>query len=153
MSKMKLVSSVLAAIALAACAPQESADGQRTYKSIPAPTKDGVALHVTGADKGKEIAVRVGTTFQVDLIGVPTAGYAWMVAEAPAVLQAAGETGGATSEAQLEPGFAGGSHWEVFFFDVTGEGAGLLRFEQRRSWEDDEPPADEFSVTVRATAQ
>ena len=53
----------------------------------------------------------------------------------------------------MQPGFSGGSHWEVFFFRVTGEGEGVLKFEQRRPWEEEtDPPSDEFSVTVVASA-
>jgi predicted secreted protein len=148
----RIIASLLLA-ALGACAPHDKepqVDAQRTYKSIPAPTQSGVVQHITGADNGKTVTVKAGTKIQVDLVGVPTAGYIWQVKEAPAFLKKTGETSGATSEAQRQPGFAGGSHWEVFFFDVTGTGEGALVIEQRRPWEDDGPADDTFSVTVRA---
>lgn len=142
-----------ALVALAACAPQEgepTSDAQKSYKSLPAPTQAGVVQHISDADNGKTVTVTNGTKIQVDLVGVPTAGYMWTLKEAPAFLKKTGETSGATSEAQREPGFAGGSHWEVFFFDVTGTGEGALVLEQRRPWEDDGPADDVFSVTVKA---
>jgi predicted secreted protein len=150
----------LALAAIAACAPKEEAAGESATEdtateedsSIPAPTQEGVATHITAADEDKTVEVRVGTRVQVELSGVPTAGYMWAVKEAPAFLTAAGEAGGPTNKAQLEPGFAGGNHWEVYFFDVTGEGTGVLRLEQVRAWESDEPAVDTFSVTINAVA-
>ncbi len=139
---------------LGACAAKEEGAPARgegaSYQSIPAPTRAGVATRITASDDGKAALVAVGTTIQVELIGVPTAGYAWGVVEAPSFLKPAGETGGPTSEAQRQPGFAGGSHWEVFFFDVLEAGEGMLRLEQRRIWEEDEPANDTFSVLVKA---
>jgi len=147
----------LAMFALAACATPEVADGApketRAFNAIAAPTRDDIATQITGADNGTTVAVKAGTTISVALRGIPTAGYLWSIAEAPSFLEAAGEDSGPTSEAQLQPGFSGGRHWEVFFFRVTGEGEGRLRLEQRRPWEEDEPPADEFSVTIAASAE
>lgn len=139
---------LLAALALAACASTDApAEPQPQYKSLPAPTPDGVALTITGADNGQNVTAKVGTMFAVELVGIPTAGYLWAVAEAPPFIEAAGEYGGPTSSAQLEPGFTGGRHWEAFLFNVTAKGEGVLRFEQRRPWEDEsEPAAGEFSV-------
>ncbi len=140
-------------LALCACAPQEAepqVDAKASYKSIPAPTQPGVVQRITGADSGKSVVVKAGTKIQVELVGVPTAGYMWTLKEAPAFLKKTGETSGPTSEAQLQPGFAGGSHWEVFFFEVTGTGEGPLVIEQRRPWEDEGPADDAFSVTVKA---
>ena len=122
-------------------------------KSIKPPTPEDVALHVTTEDEGKSINVRVGTKFAVELRGVPTAGYVWEAADVPAFLAAAGTTSGPTSTDQLQPGFAGGSHWEVLVFEVKDPGTGALRIVQRRPWETDEPPADEYVVTIEASAQ
>jgi predicted secreted protein len=138
-----------AALALLALVPACAADEGRR-RPIEAPTPADVALRITAADDGQNVTVKVGTKFAVELVGVPTAGYLWTVAEAPAFLAAAGEYGGPTSIAQLEEGFAGGSHWEAFVFDVTGPGEGVLRLEQRRPWEGDEPPSGVFSVYLFA---
>ncbi len=131
---------IIAALCASCAAPHtdgEKRDDETAYRSLSAPTPDGVALVIKGANDGDTVAVNVGQMIAVELIGVPTAGYMWTIAEAPAFLEPAGEYGGPTSSAQLEPGFAGGNHWEAFAFNVTGAGEGALRFEQRRAWEDD----------------
>lgn len=157
---MKLAIVIAAAlISVSACAREDAADGDTGeapisgHGSIDAPIPEDVGVRITGADKGGDVDVRVGEKVAVALVGIPTAGYIWIVRESPAFLEPAGETSGPTSTAQLEPGFAGGNHWEVFFFTVTGEGSGVLRLEQRRPWEEDTEPAnDEFSVTLTAIA-
>lgn len=144
---------VLAALALAACASSapEGAKHEKEYAALAAPTPEGVALKITSADEGQNVTVKVGTTFAVELIGIPTAGYLWTIAESPPFIETAGEYGGPTSSAQLEPGFAGGRHWEAFLFNVTAAGEGVLRFEQRRPWEEAvEPPSGDFSVFLFA---
>ncbi len=92
----------------------------------------------------------VGAAFEVALVGVPTAGYLWAPVETPAFLTKAGEAGGPTSAAQLQPGFAGGNHWEVTAFRAAAPGRGVLRFAQSRPWETNQPPVDTFSVTIEA---
>lgn len=143
------MTAAFAALLLTACATTDDG-GARSYASIAAPMKAGVGTKITDADAGKTVAVRVGEKIAIALVGVPTAGYAWGPAAVPAFLAPDGEAGGPTSEAQLEPGFAGGNHWEVFFFDATAAGAGELRFEQRRIWDEDGPADRTFSVVVRA---
>lgn len=143
MGAMRLWGAAVLAGAMAACTPAED-------KGLPAPVPKDVARTVTGADAGTTVDVAAGSTFAVALVGVPTAGYLWAPATVPAFLSAAGTAGGPTSKAQLEPGFAGGNHWEVFLMQVTGPGEGPLVFEQRRPWETNEPPSDTFSVVIRA---
>lgn len=150
------VAAAFALLALSACASNPAQGAPRpaqSYGEIPAPTRDDVALTVTGADNGSAIEVKIGATIAVALIGVPTAGYVWSPVAAPPFLEADGEDGGPTSQAQLQPGFSGGRHWEVFFFRVNGEGDGVLRFEQRRIWEEEtDPPSDVFEIAVAARA-
>jgi inhibitor of cysteine peptidase len=149
---------VVAALALAACAPREVAVtpdqpapvARPANGAVPAPTPAGVVLHVTAADNGRTIAVPVGGQFAVELVGVPTAGYLWQVDAKPAFLSDPQERTGATTTAQSQPGFVGGNHWEVFVFTANAAGEGLLKLGQRRPWEKDEPPAQTFSVTIRA---
>lgn len=136
---------------LAGCAAADGARESRRLESLAAPTPAGVATRIAASDNGGAVTVRAGTKIAVELVGVPTAGYRWKVSAQPAFLTPAGEYGGPTSTAQLEPGFAGGDHWEGFLFDVTGSGAGDLRFEQGRAWDDsDEPPANDFAVRLIA---
>ena len=144
---------LLAASALAACAAkvEDGAGAPKQRQSLAAPTPADVAMKITGETEGENVTVKVGTKIAVELVGVPTAGYMWAVSDMPAFLEAAGEYGGPTSSAQLEPGFAGGNHWEGFVFKVKAKGEGEFRFVQRRAWEDDEePPADEFSFYLFA---
>ncbi len=147
----KIVAAALL-FAIAGCAATDGTPGgPKQYQSLSAPTPDGVAMKLTSADNSQNVSVKVGTKVAVELVGVPTAGYMWKVTELPSFIEAAGEYGGPTSSAQLEPGFAGGNHWEAFLFTVTATGEGVLRLEQRRPWEDDaEPATDAFSVYLFA---
>lgn len=158
MKRILLCAAALAAIG--ACQQREATPapaseqtaGPAESKSIKPPTPQDVATHVTESDEGKTVKVRVGTKLAVELRGVPTAGYVWEAAEIPAFLAAAGTTSGPTSTDQLQPGFAGGSHWEVLTFEAKSAGTGVLRIVQRQPWAPaDEPPADEFSVTIAAS--
>lgn len=147
---------LVAALALAACAPKadtmpDTPAAQATKSgAVPAPTPAGVTQHITVADDGKTITVPVGGRFAVELVGVPTAGYVWAVAEKPAFLSDAVESSGNTTTAQSQPGFTGGNHWEVFTFQATAAGEGKLKLEQRRPWEKDEPASQTFSVTIQS---
>jgi len=144
---------LLTASALAACAAkvEDGSGGPRQQQSLAAPTPLDVTMKITSDMKGENFSVKVGTKIAVELVGVPTAGYMWTVVDLPSFLEAAGEYGGPTSSAQLEPGFAGGNHWEGFVYAVKAVGEGEFRFAQRRAWEDaEEPPADEFSVYLFA---
>lgn len=147
---MRPILAALGVLALGACAQKtdEAADAGATTKAIDAPTPDGVATEITGAMNGETVAVKVGETFSVALVGIPTAGYLWAAVETPSFIEAAGEFSGPTSSAQNEPGFTGGNHWEGFLFTVVAAGEGDLRFEQKRPWETDEPATDTFSVRL-----
>lgn len=136
-----------------ACAqrPGEPDDPPQTYTSLSAPTPKDVAVRLVAEDAGKTVPVRVGAKIAVELVGVPTAGYVWDIAEQPSFLLKTEEYGGPTSSAQLQPGFAGGSHWEAFAFQVTDTGEGKLRLAQRRPWDDAEPPVATFEVTLQAS--
>jgi predicted secreted protein len=148
---MKKLLLIAATAALAACASQEAPDASATYQSLAAPTPADVATKITSTSDGQNVTVKVGTKIAVELVGTPTAGYLWRVSEKPAFLAPAGEYGGPTSSAQLEPGFAGGNHWEAFAFTVTAAGEGVLRLQQGRAWEDGpDPDGGAFSVNVIA---
>lgn len=157
---MRLLSSgaLTALFLVAACstptaappAPQDPPARMTESKSLPAPAIPGAVRRITVADAGKTVSVPVGDTFQIELVGVPTAGYLWAVKTAPAFLEKTTETGGDTTTAQRQPGFAGGNHWEVFAFRATTAGTGEVLLEQRRPWEKDEPATNSFRVTIQA---
>lgn len=133
-------------LALGACAPAE----EPSMASVPAPTPDDVTTRVTEAQNGQTIMVAVDERFAVELVGVPTAGYQWEPTQMPAFLTRAGEVSGNTTQAQSEPGYTGGHHWEVLMFAATEAGEGELVLEQRRPWETDEPANASFRVTIVA---
>ncbi len=147
-----LISAIV--LAVAACAPTEDAstggDTADASGALPAPTPEDITVRVTAEQDGQRIEVGVNERFAVELVGVPTAGYAWTPAQMPAFLARAGEASGNTSAAQNQPGFAGGNHWEVLMFTATAAGEGELVLEQRRPWETEEPPVDTFRVTIVA---
>lgn len=140
------------ALLAAACGPQdeEQAPVADASQAVPAPTPEDVAVHITAAQAGQTIEVGVNQRFAVELVGVPTAGYLWTPAEVPAFLTRAGEATGNTIAEQSQPGYTGGSHWEVLMFAATAPGRGELVIEQRRPWESTEPAVDTFRVTIVA---
>lgn len=143
----------IAAFALVACAPAEEAKEEAPVAqdgAVAAPTPDDVTLRIHAEQNGQRIEVGVNQRFAVELVGVPTAGYQWAPTQVPAFLTRAGEASGNTSEAQSQPGFTGGNHWEVLMFAATAAGEGELVLEQRRPWETTEPANDTFRVTIVA---
>lgn len=141
------------AVLLAACAPvapQRESTPMRASQNLPAPTPADVPVRIDASKNGQTVAVAVGQRFAVELVGIPTAGYVWAPVQTPAFIAAAGEASGNTSSAQSQPGFAGGSHWEMFVFAATAPGQGELALELRRPWESNEPPSDTFRVTIVA---
>ncbi|HRK65684.1 MAG TPA: protease inhibitor I42 family protein [Terricaulis sp.] len=143
---------IAGALGLAACAPAAEKGEAPVAQNgaVPAPTPEDVTLRINAAQNGQRVEVAVNQRFAVELVGVPTAGYQWAPAQIPAFLTRAGEASGNTSEAQSQPGFTGGSHWEVLMFAATGPGEGELVVEQRRPWETSEPANDTFRVTIVA---
>jgi predicted secreted protein len=141
------------AAALIACTPVQEAQEERapvSNQATPAPTPEDVVVRITAAQAGQIVEVGVNQRFAIELVGVPTAGYVWTPAQLPAFVTRAGEASGNTSQAQSQPGFTGGNHWEVLLFTATAPGAGELVVEQRRPWESNEPASDVFRVTIVA---
>ncbi len=119
---------------------------------LPAPTVAGVKHVLTSADAGKTFDVKIGEKVSIALVGVPTAGYLWAATKPPAWVKASDGPGGATSSAQLLPGFAGGSHWEVVIIEAVAAGEGEITLAQRRPWEDTaEPDASTFVFKLKAS--
>lgn len=150
-----MIRSVLfvAALALTACTPAQEAKQEQSSvanNSVPAPTPSDVTTRITAEQNGQTVNVAVGQRFAIELVGVPTAGYVWAPAQVPAFITRAGETSGNTSQAQSQPGFTGGNHWEVTMFAATAPGTGEIVMEQRRPWETNEPPNQTFRVTIVA---
>jgi inhibitor of cysteine peptidase len=118
-------------------------------RAVPPPQIAGVARDLKAEDAGKTFEFKVGEKFSISLSGVPTAGYVWDVETLPDFLAKAETTGGQTTTAQSQPGFAGGNHWEVTSFEAKKAGSGELVMVQHRPWEPKPAPDDErFKVKV-----
>lgn len=143
---------IAAVLALAACTPAQEAKEETPVanNAVPAPTPSDVATRITAEQNGQTVNVAVGQRFAIELVGVPTAGYVWAPAQVPAFITRAGEASGNTTEAQSQPGFTGGNHWEVTMFSATAAGTGEIVMEQRRPWETNEPANATFRVTIVA---
>ncbi len=143
-----------AALALAACTPaqeaKEEAPVANTNGAVAAPTPGDVTTRITAEQNGQTVNVAVGQRFAIELVGVPTAGYVWEPKTVPAFVTRAGEASGNTTQAQSQPGFTGGNHWEVTMFAATAAGTGEIVMEQRRPWETEEPANATFRVTIVA---
>jgi inhibitor of cysteine peptidase len=146
-----MIRMIFAALAVAACAPSQAPQQETPVSNaIAAPTPEDVIVRINAAQAGQSIAIALNQRFAVELVGVPTAGYIWTPAQLPPFISRAGEASGPTTQAQSQPGFTGGNHWEVLMFVATAPGSGVLVIEQRRPWETNEPPSDTFRVTIVA---
>lgn len=106
-----------------------------------------------GADKkGAAVTMKIGETLRIELESVPTAGYVWAIAEAPAFMKQVAEGGRPTDPAhQNLPGFTGGNHYISFDFQSVEPGTGTFKLHEGRPWETDEPPEDTYELTVTVT--
>ena len=148
---MRMLIAVLALGLAGACTPEEdAAEEAPVSQAVPAPTPDDVAVRITAEQAGQTITVGVNQRFSIELVGVPTAGYIWAPASVPAFITPAGETTGNTTQAQSQPGYTGGNHWEVTTFTANAAGTGEIVMEQRRPWETNEPANQTFRVTIHA---
>lgn len=106
-----------------------------------------------GADKkGQTVGMKVGETLRIELVSIPTAGYVWTVVEAPAFMEATGESTRGTDPAhQNLPGFTGGDHFLGFDYVAKSAGTGTFKLIEGRPWETEEPPMDTYELTVTVT--
>lgn len=107
----------------------------------------GNGMTALGADdSGSEVAVGVGETIEVELESDPSTGYAWEVVEVPAALMHRGDE---FREPDAD-GTVGATGSQLLTFAATGRGAGVLRLEYVRPFDD--PPVAvrvaEFVVRV-----
>ncbi len=102
----------------------------------------------TDADSGSEIRLASGDQFSLRLESNPTTGYSWTLDDAtlPVGIELQSSTYVADEAADGVVG-AGGS--EVFVFDATGSGAGIVRLTYVRPFEDDPVPARVVEYIVR----
>lgn len=99
-------------------------------------------------DAGTSVSVPLGAEVVVQLDSNITTGYEWELLEEPdpAVLRLADHEYESTSG----PDETGGGGVERWTFETRGGGSVTLRMGYRRPWED-EPPVEEFSVTINVS--
>ena len=109
-------------------------------------------VYVGEEQKGGTVSMKTGETLRIELESIPTAGYVWSVAEAPAFMKQVAEGGRPTNPAyQNLPGYTGGNHYISFDFQPVEAGTGTFKLTEGRPWETDEEPMDTFELTVTVT--
>jgi predicted secreted protein len=133
---------IAAGLMLSGCHSMEEPTPAPTPQGgLPAPAVSGVTRNLTVADNGSTVNLQPGQKITISLVGVPTAGYVWGVDSAPPFVRTSDGPSGPTTEAQRQPGFAGGNHWEVTVVEAVSAGEGELVLAQRRPWEPKTEPA------------
>lgn len=100
----------------------------------------------TETDNGSSVRVTPGDVIRVRLAENATTGYRWSVdATLPPCVK---QTGESHDPASSDAAGAGGV--AAFAFEVTGQGSGVLAFEQRRSWE--AVPLETFRLDLAVAA-
>jgi predicted secreted protein len=101
---------------------------------------------LTMDDTGIDLEVTVGDVVEITLEGNPSTGYGWEVdAVDAAVLELEGEpafVSGADADLVGAPGVF------TFTFDAVAAGSTGVALAERRPWETEAPPRDEFAATI-----
>jgi len=99
---------------------------------------------ITAADAGSQVALRVGESCDVVLVGNPTTGFQWEVARLDTSIVK--QVGDAAYEPASSAIGAGG-HF-TFHFRAVGLGQTPVQLVYRRSFEKNAPPAQTFEIQV-----
>ena len=99
-------------------------------------------------DNGSDITLSAGQLFNITLPGNPTTGYAWETSPTPdaAILELVEEPTFTSDSKALG---SGGEF--IFTYRAVGAGQTDLRLIYHRSFEQDTPPLEEYTLTVRVT--
>ena len=97
-------------------------------------------------DSGSEVSVEVGDEFEVRLESNPTTGYGWVVVAQPDVIELVSDDFQAP-----DTDLVGAGGIEVFVFEATAPGAGELRLEYVRSFDDPPVPAEVVEYQLQVT--
>jgi inhibitor of cysteine peptidase len=101
-------------------------------------------VKLDAGDNGSQVELKSDQTLVISLEGNPTTGYTWEVAELDeGVLKQVGET-----EFEAESDAVGSGGVQTLRFETVNSGQTDLELVYHRSWEEDEQPADTFSVQV-----
>lgn len=109
---------------------------------------DTSSIVVTADDTGVEIIVSIGDRIEARLDSNPTTGYSWRL-ESQAV-DAFTSIDPVEYEAPSDDGRVGVAGIEVFAIDIVDTGAGVLRFEYLRPFDDPPVPARVVEYIIRA---
>lgn len=107
-----------------------------------APSASAAAKMVTDADKGATVQLKTGDVLELRLKSNPTTGYEWSVEpKSTPLLKLTGQSQtGAT-----QPG-VGRPIFQIFKFQATGRGSGVLLLHYVRSWEKPDPNEEQFDL-------
>lgn len=148
------------ALLVAGCAPQATAPdspggsqvaGPPAPLSPPASPAPPVAPRVVGAgDAGRTITLAPGQRLQIEVIGVPTAGYLWRVGRIDAGWQLVESTMRPENPAGRAAGMTGGQDWSVFVLEAPGPSRRSITLVYGRPWELDAGarPAETLTFTA-----
>jgi inhibitor of cysteine peptidase len=106
-----------------------------------------VTIDLTESDSGAKLDVDRGTTLVIRLPANPTTGYSWSLVTSGNSVQSQGEPTFVQSASAGERIGVGGT--ETWSFTAQESGEQELRFEYRRAWERDVPPAKSLSYSIR----
>lgn len=129
---------LLASVFYAGCGSKEEPE------PVPEPQPTGNVTY-------EAMEFEAGQEFQVVLDANPSTGYDWTVdgKPDPAVVEQMGEV---ATRAPENPELVGAPVKEIWKFKAVAEGKTDIVFENKRSWEEDEPPAATHNVAVTVTA-
>jgi inhibitor of cysteine peptidase len=108
---------------------------------------DGGVVVLTDLDSGTEVLVAAGETFEVHLTSNPSTGFGWEVdaMSTPGLVTLTSRN----FEDPPDSDLVGAAGTEVFVFEATGEGAGILRLAYLRPFEDRPVPQRVAEFIVR----
>jgi inhibitor of cysteine peptidase len=112
--------------------------------AICAPSASAATKVVTDADKGATVQLKTGDVLEVHLKSNPTTGYEWSVdTKSTPLLKLIGQS---QTEA-TQPG-VGRPIFQIFKFEATGRGSGVLLLRYARSWEKPSAQDQQFDLQV-----
>ena len=100
---------------------------------------------LTAADNGRQLEVKAGQQFIIELEGNPSTGYTWETKDLDAgMFQQIGDA----KFTSANPGLAGASGTLSLTFEAIQAGTTTLTLVYHRSWETNVEPINTFTVTV-----
>ena len=115
--------------------------------SQPAAPEAKATLRLRESDSGGEVEIARGTILIIELPANPTTGHAWSLITSDSDVLVLGEGEFTADDAAAQRLGAGGAESWTFVAQQPGEQE--LRFEYRRAWERDQPPAKSVSYVIR----